>query len=201
MTGCRLLWSCFRSRGLPADTYPNAVRRRRFAHWSDKWCTGVVRHSSIALTVIAFLAAGGIGEGFADENVPPKSVEGETFHGDAVGRPAAPRQTAAVGGSAAPAQEAAGRTLDLSLPPEALEPTEPREHRGPTLYRGLPGLEDAQAQNDLLRTMRRALPALLAPTTEDNPVRIKGRLLMDQTQERSPTAVDGGQLIIEVQTD
>ena len=164
----------------------------------------MVRQSAIALTVAAFLAglaAGGIGEGFADENVPQKAVEGKAPHGDALRKPAVSRHTAAVGGPAAPVQAPVGRPLDLSLPPDALEPTESRQQRGPTLYRGLPGLQDAQAQNDLLRTMRRAMPALLAPTSDDNPVRIRGRLLMDQGQDRSPKAVDGGQLIIEVQTD
>ena len=121
--------------------------------------------------------------------------------GKAPGKPGASRQAALVGAPVAPVPEPVGRPLDLSLPPDALRPPESREHPGTTLYRGLPGLENAQAQNDPLRTMRRALPALLAPTSEDNPVRIKGRLLMDLAQERSPNAVDGGQLIIEVRTD
>ncbi len=91
--------------------------------------------------------------------------------------------------------------LDLSLPKEALETVESPGPAATSLYRGLPGLENAYGQNDPLRQMRRAFPALLAPHDKDNPVRIKGRLLMDQAKDRSPDAVDGGQIIIEVQTE
>ena len=93
------------------------------------------------------------------------------------------------------------RPLDLSLPREALETVESPGPAATSLYRGLPGLENAYGQNDPLRQMRRALPALLAPHDEGNPVRIKGRLLMDQGKERSPDAVDGGQIIIELKTE
>ena len=93
------------------------------------------------------------------------------------------------------------RPLDLSLPPEVVETMASEEPAATSLYRGLPGLQDPRHRNDPFRRMRKAFPALLAPGNEDNPIRIKGRLLMDQAKERSPDAVDGGQIIIELQTE
>ncbi len=119
------------------------------------------------------------------------------------GGPSVPNQAQAVPGreDKNSARLADKRPLDLSLPPEALAAADSEGPAATGLYRGLPGLQDTQKRNDPLRQMRQAFPALLAPQNEDNPLRIKGRLLMDQGKERSADAVDGGQIIIEVQTE
>ena len=118
------------------------------------------RYSAVTLAVLSLaaispgghgdaLAADGVGRGSAEPGMPPAGQ----------GQPV--EKTAAAGS----AGTAAARPVDLSLPPEALEPpTGP----APTHYRGLPGFRDVQNQNDPITTMRRALPGLLDAGNDDN---------------------------------
>ncbi len=168
----------------------------------------MTKYGAIAIAVgwFAWAVLAGSGGAFAAEPVErgtsqrPVQPAGEPSATKS--EPSVPNQGQAVPGrdDKNSARVADKRPLDLSLPPEAFVAV---DSEGPAtgLYRGLPGLQDTQKRNDPLRQMRQAFPALLAPQNEDNPVRIKGRLLMDQAKERSADAVDGGQIIIEVQTE
>ena len=72
--------------------------------------------------------------------------------------------------------------LDLSLPPEVVEPVEPSDDGSLTEVGGSPALFNDKPE-------------------EASPVRLKGRLLKDKNEKSSLDAVDGAQLIIEVQTE
>ena len=159
--------------------------------------------SAVVVIAVAWLSATALaGSGGAP---PAEPVEGGVLQrsGQPKAEPLAQRHGQAVHGANAkgPGRQSDRPALDLSLPSEALASVESEKPATPSLYRGLPGLRDTHRQTDPIHRMRRAFPALLAPQTEDNPVRIKGRLLMDQAKERSPDAVDGGQIIIEVRTE
>ena len=155
----------------------------------------LMRYCAIALVLsLAAISPGGLADALADDNV----VQGPQVPGTP---PTDQMRGAARSDAAGSAGSAAARPLDLSLPPEALHPVEPHGHAAPALYRGLPGLQNVQDRNDPISTMRRALPGLLDPGNDDNPIRIKGRLLREPTEDPSPGAVDGGQIIIELKTE
>ncbi len=162
----------------------------------------MTKYVAIALTVAWFAWTTFAG---SEGALAAEPVEGGTSQRtvEPAGKPSDHNQRQAVPGrdDNKSAQGTTKRPLDLSVPREALETMESQDPAATSLYRGLPGLQDAQNRNDPLRQMRQAFPALLAPQNEDNPVRIKGRLLMDESKERSPDAVDGGQIILEVQTE
>ncbi len=118
------------------------------------------RYSAVTLAVLSLaaispgghgdaLAADGVGRGSAEPGMPPAGQGQPVEKTDAAGS----------------AGTAAARPVDLSPPPEALEPpTGPGP--APTPYRGLPGLRGVQ--DDPIATMRRALPGLLDAGNDDN---------------------------------
>ena len=140
---------------------------------------------SLAASSLVAMADNGGSRGFREPVKPPAArgrAPGDVFARDLAG-------------------DTVRRPLDLSVPPEAHAPLDGYGQGAPTLYRGLPGLQGVLDRNDPIRNLRRALPGLLDPQNDDNPVRIKGRLLREPTEDPSPGSVDGGQIIIEVQTE
>ncbi|MDJ0861449.1 MAG: hypothetical protein QNJ87_03910 [Gammaproteobacteria bacterium] len=153
----------------------------------------LVRSAAIVLLFLSFTGALHGGARAEDADRPGGGLEAETPEQPATAVSGIRARTLVRGSSRRP--------LDLTLPPEALAPVGSPQQSGSWLYRGLPGLADTGQEAGPLTRMRRALPALLDPRNGESPVRIRGRLLLDQAKDRSPDAVDGGQIIIEVQTE
>ena len=153
----------------------------------------LVRSAAIVLFSLSVTGALQGGARAEEPDRPGRGLDAETW-----GQPAA--TVSGVRGTT-PVRDTTGRHLDLTLPLEPLAPVASPEQAGSWLYRGLPGLADTGEEAGPLTRIRRALPALLDPRNGESPVRIRGRLLLDQAKDKSPDAVDGGQIVIEVQTE